>query len=75
MVDTYGSNILHWAVFDPNDDAAVAEEKVLYICRQYPTLVHQLDSYGHTPQHNDISHSMFIGATSMCLVRQQAVRD
>lgn len=43
------SNILHYAMCDNMNDIAIVEEKVKYICRQYPSLVLQHDIDGYTP--------------------------
>jgi ankyrin repeat protein len=69
--DSDGLNILHSAMFRNDKDAEI----VRFIFTQYPGLIHERNNYGYTPLLLALSCSSFKGASAICQVNEQVIRD
>lgn len=70
-----GWNILHYTMSDKGNNSDVVEEKVRYLCRQYPNLVHERTNTGYTPLHAALSHKRYKGVSTLCRIDEEVVRD
>lgn len=57
------------------NNIAIVEEKIKYLCKHYPDLIHERSNTGLTPLNAAISLSRFKGVSAPCRPDGQAVRD
>jgi hypothetical protein len=71
MINSCGHKILHFAMARNDHDAEI----VTCMCTQYPNLIHGVSKCGYTPLHHALSIWNFKGATAICKVDRQMIKD